>query len=102
MHNPFSIELSKIIVKSLFNDYKDNHDTYRFGPSQDAPENSLRLWIRKRLNSKGYYSVPSVMDYVNQSLEAYNGTIAYFEYLYNLLEDDYSRSLLVRYAPLGC
>ncbi|MGP8217171.1 MAG: FkbM family methyltransferase [Bacteroidia bacterium] len=104
MHNSFSIELSKVIVKNLFNNYNNNIDTFRFGPQIEKQENPVKLWIRKELNKRGYYSIPTIIDFAEKSLEGYTDKINYFEYLYGLLEDDYSRDLLIKvcaYRILG-
>jgi len=97
MHKSFAAELSKLVVESMFNNYTDNHDIYRFGPAPiEKKDASVKSAVRKKLNEKGYYSVASTIDYVKQRLALFSSKVDYFEYLYNLLEDDYSRDLLVK------
>jgi FkbM family methyltransferase len=97
MSKSFTTDLNKTIVENLFNNYTDNHDIYRFGPAPIEREGStVKTMIRKSLNKKGYFSVASPIDYAKKCLDVFEPKVGYFEYLYNILEDNYSKDLLVK------
>ncbi len=93
----FQYELNNMLKDSLYNDYTDNIDTYRFGKPTIAPKK--RSSLRKVL-SRFKSNIEATKKFNNRNLE----TISYFEYLYGLLKDDYSKNLLVKvcaYRILG-
>jgi len=97
MHTRFTTELIKIIIENLFNDYTDNHNIYRFGPAKpEIKNNSIKSIIKRKLNKKKYFSVPPPIEQAIKALDKFAHQIDYFEYLYNLIEDDYSRDLLIK------
>lgn len=102
---PFTVEFSKVILENLFNDYRDNHDPYRFGPAKPPmQQGGLKPFLKKKLRERGYENVPSAVKPVIAQIAKYSNNIGHFEYLYNLLDDDYSRQLLVKvcaYRILG-
>src|SRR5581483_7235578 len=105
MFKPFATEFSKLVVESLFNKYYDNHDIYRYGLDHvEKKQFSFKLLIHKWINRGGFYKVSPTINYVSGLLSSFATRIEFFEYLYNLLEDEYSRDLLVKvcaYRILG-
>jgi FkbM family methyltransferase len=102
---PFSVEFNKVILANLFNDYADNHDPYRFGPEvTEAPKRSVKDLVKHKLKSRGIESVRPPVDQAIKFVNEYSDRIGYFNYLYDLLADDYSRDLLLKvcaYRILG-
>lgn len=93
----FVTALNTVLIESMFNNYTDNYDFYRFGPAvaekkQVSPKSLAVKW----LNKKGYFSIESRIDYIRKKLIAFDAHIGHFNYLYDLLEDDYSKELLVK------
>jgi FkbM family methyltransferase len=95
--NSFAIELSKTVIESLFNNYTNNYDVHRFGTESISKEGfSAKSTLVNYLNKKGYYSISSVIESTKKRLLSYESNTSYFNYLYDILEDDYSRKLLVK------
>lgn len=94
----FEEKLSKNILKSLFNDYqrhKDNwfvHEDYFFREKKNP--NNLKDRIIKRRLSKYYSPNYSVEDVLSTLLEKRND-ISFYNYLYDQLNDEYSKSILI-------
>jgi len=91
------------ILTSVNNNYEDNYDHLRYGPlNRSRKPTSLKQKVKDKLNEKGYFHRSNI----NYAVTAIaDGTwIKDFEYLYELLEDDESRALLVKlvaYRLLG-
>lgn len=103
MPSSFTADLTQTIVENLFNDYKDNHDTYRFGPAGDH-SSSLKNKVRRILQRIGYYNPSTLKEIAQRSIESFSEQVNYFSYLYDLLENESSRKLLVQvcaYRILG-
>jgi len=96
MNNSFIVELKKVIIQNIFNEYEDNHDTYRFGQIKIKNNKSLKSFANKKLNHKGYFSRLLANYFSKYILNKSAEKIKYFEGLYAMLEDDYSRELLVK------
>ena len=97
MPKPFTTELSKLLLENLFNEYTDNHNFYRFGPAKpEKKDNSAKGIIKQQLAKRKYFSVPPYIESAEKGLNDFADKNDYFEYLYNLLEDDYSRELLLK------
>ena len=107
MNNDFLIAYRQNIASCLKNDFKDNWDEYRFGPEKNeaiyaSTTNSTRYeikqLIKKVLSFVGLYQLKS-------PTEALLGNRAeQFNWIYQRLEDDESRQLLVQilsYRALG-
>ncbi len=84
----FQTELIKLLKSNLYNDYADNVDIYRFGKNAATPKKSPLRKVLSHLKS----NIEATKNFKNRNLD----TISYFEYLYGLLKDDYSKNLLVQ------
>ncbi len=100
----FKILLLEHILINMYNDYRDNYDFYRYGTRRYS-----KLGIKQRIvnfiNSKlGYYNASAYTKDIIEKLNRFNESIDGFEYLHNLLNDDYSKDLVVKvlaYKILG-
>jgi FkbM family methyltransferase len=94
---PFVVEFSTVLLHNLFNEHTDNHDSYRFGPAKPVSRPSgLKAYLKIKLRSRGYQNTPAVIGPTINQVTQHSALLGHFEYLYNLLADDYSRRLLVK------
>jgi len=89
-NNTFKSKLRKTLIVSLFNNYTDNVDTYRF--KKNITDTSKTKSSFRKILSGIKTNLQSRKDFNKQKREL----VSYFEYLYGLLEDDYSKELLVK------
>lgn len=99
----FEERLRENIMKSLFNDYqlhKDNwflHEDY-FIREKKNPNNFKDRIIKRRLSK--YYSPNYVIDNVLSTLLEKRNDISFYNYLYDHLNDEYSKSILIDLVSL--
>lgn len=102
--NNFIKEISAELVRSVNNNYTDNYDHNRFGELQPAEKKaSLKAKLVKKLNQKGFYNDFSNKNFARE-LEEGDFNFSVFAYLYDKLEDETSKKLLIRliaYRLLG-
>jgi FkbM family methyltransferase len=94
----FIDKLERVIGSAIWNNYKDNHDHYRFGPFIGSPAESKFMWASNavKLILKGRRRIIA-----ESALAPYVERLSRF---YHLLADDQSRDLLVQlvaYRILG-
>lgn len=85
------------ISNNVSNHYSDNWDSYRFG-KEPKRKISFKQKIISLLNSKNYYNLQTLNTIINSS------EVTKFEYLYNQLEREEDRELLIKvlaYRLLG-
>jgi FkbM family methyltransferase len=87
----FFEEALQVISSNLYNDYEDNWDHIRYGENAAIKKNYFRGKIQKVLNKRGYYHLTTVQHLISNSLQ-----INKFEYLYNNLESNNDRQLLLQ------
>lgn len=102
--NLFISHITSELVAAVNNDFKDNYDYNRFGKLV-IPKTpiSIRNSLDKTLNKKGYYSNFNNQTFSNK-IKDIDFPYSDFFYLYALLEDSFSRDLLVKivaYRILG-
>jgi FkbM family methyltransferase len=89
----------KEVFSNISNDYNDNWDYVRFGKMDPIARNNIRGRIQKLLNKRGYYHTTRIESLITGSQQ-----INKFEYLYNHLESEEDRKLLLQvlaYRVLG-
>lgn len=105
MSKPFAIAFNKIILENLQNDHRDNHDHYRFGDDTDQNAKvSVKGFLKNRLRKRGFENIYALTKEALTMIDKFSGRIGYFQYLYDLLDDDYSKDLLLKvcaYRILG-
>lgn len=100
----FSTALIKIILESLGNNFNDNYNEFRYGPQIEKirKEPYWKKLIRKKLRQKHFvYCTP--LDIIS-AVSCFDKHICKFEYLYNILNDEKSKDLLIKilaYRLLG-
>lgn len=103
--NEFIMRLSAQLIDSVNNNYHDNYDYNRFGKSEAEIKKpgSLKSSLISLINKQGFFN-----DFNNhlfsEQVKNINYPITDFIYLYNILEDEYSKELLVKivaYRILG-
>ena len=92
------------LINSVNNNYDDNYDHYRFGEAQEENKTgSLKRTFVSWINNQGFYN--GFNNYlISTQVENLDFPLTDFIYLYNNLEDQYSRDLLVKivaYRVLG-
>lgn len=103
--NKFIIRLSAELINSVNNSYDDNYDHYRFGAAGPEVKKSpsLKTAFIFLLNKRGFYN--NFNSYLfSKQIENIDYPITDFIYLYNLLQDEYSKELLIKivaYRMLG-
>jgi len=95
------------ILLSLFNDYDDNYDPYRFGKKEESQTYKgtklVRKAIRENLNKNGYFNIQDINEMAINKFENASW-VNYFSFLYDKLEDEESKNLLIKivaYRLLG-
>ena len=100
----FIIDISAELISAVNNNYEDNHDHYRYG-ALTLPKKKISIKEKavKKLNARGFYNT-----FNNQILSTQIKNTEFpfsdFFYLYELLEDAFSKELLIRiiaYRMLG-
>lgn len=106
--------LFKELLHHLPNDYKEeNYDHHRFGPYEHTKPKTgfLKSVIVNTLNKFNYYNVKGLklenhgsLARIAVAFEQIESKLSYFEYLYNVLEDEESKDVLLKliaYRILG-
>src|SRR5688500_5742560 len=98
INTSFYSKLMEEVLSSVYNNYNDNYDYYRFGSGVVGKNSNtgsiLKSVIKKEVNKRGYYN-KSVIDEV--ILKIKNAVwINYFVLLYERLSDNESRELLIK------
>ena len=89
----FYTEAFKVLIQSLRNNYSDNWDYIRFGKEPAMTQTkSIKLFIKARLNQLGIIRSTDLLQ-LTSKIEK-EGT--YFSYLYDHLENQQSKELLVQ------
>lgn len=94
----FIEKLKETILESLFNDYQIHKDNWfvnedYFIREKKKPNNLKDRIIKNRLLK--YYSPNYAIDNILNTLLEKKKDIFYYEYLYNSLNDEYSKSILI-------
>ena len=102
--NNFIKNISAELISAVNNNYPDNYDNYRYG-NVSVPKKtySIKQQVVKALNGKGFFN-----KYSNTSISTQLKNIDFpysdFFYLYDILEDNSSKELLIKliaYRLLG-
>ena len=100
----FMMQLAGEMLSAANNNYEDNYDHYRFGKlPEEKKQRSLKHAIISFLNKKGYFHNNNNRE-LGKRFESINYPLTDFIYLYDILEDQASRDLLVKivaYRLLG-
>jgi FkbM family methyltransferase len=99
MNTDFIEECCDQLISYMFNDHDDNWDHIRFGQIEQKKRKGLRRMIQKYLNNRGYYHLFTIRHLILKSR-----WIERFKYLYDNLEYDQDRKLLIQvlaYRVLG-
>ncbi|MCR9253806.1 MAG: FkbM family methyltransferase [bacterium] len=97
--NTFSFELLTELLSRLQNYHTDNHDEHLFGKNK----NDVKEVIFKSLFSKKFELKSNISNY-RENLQHLAGYFEKFETMYHLLEDEFSKKLLIElllYKLLG-
>ncbi len=103
--NKFIINVAAEMMRASNKNYTDNYDELRFGREQEEikTKKSFKNQFISFINSKGYYN-DFKNDIYSKQIENIDYPLHDFIYLYDLLEDEYSKKLLVKiivYRILG-
>ncbi len=104
--NNFIAAIIAEMVVSVNNNYTDNYDYYRFGElpiSKKTFSFSVKKKLVKKLNDRSFFNNIINWNFSNQITNTYY-PFSDFLYLYEILEDDYSKELLIKliaYRILG-
>lgn len=104
MSNTFSKKLITKVLKSLSNDYSDNHDTFRFGVDDENYNKKFKEKLKFRYIYPRFIPKNRTIHFVEQTFDFLSEYGEKLEKLYNILEDEASRLLLidiVAYRLLG-
>jgi FkbM family methyltransferase len=102
MTGNYYVDLFQVLCENFHNDHRDNYDHFRFGDNEKKEKLSLKNWINKKLNQKKYFNKFELESFA-KSLDQYLW-IEDFKYLYDLLDDQHSKWLLLQiiaYRILG-
>lgn len=98
----------ELAIEASSNDFTDNHDVWRFGPPGDLSEKSVIRWVQRSCldlkNSLNLIDKCQAKFLTNKAIAHIAPHLIDFEWLYNLLQDDESRNLLIQvqlYRALG-
>lgn len=95
----FLTRLTVELISNMFNDYQsDNYDYYRFGEAGIHQKNdpSLKDVFKNFLKKKGYFYVHDVLTETSKKFVQFDEHISKFQSLYDLLEDESSKNLLIK------
>jgi len=95
MNNVFRKKLFVKVIDSIPNNYKDNHDTFRFGPIQEKTNISLKKYLIKKILNPKYIAKREVIANIEKTSDFLSDYGESFGYLYNLLNDEASKELLI-------
>jgi FkbM family methyltransferase len=87
------------IALCIVNDFDDNWDSLRFGKTEPKKRKGVRARIQRILNGRGYFHIGTISNLISHSK-----WITKFEYLYDNLEFEDDKKLLLRviaYRILG-
>jgi len=88
----FYTQVFKTLIESLGNDYHDNWDYVRFGAEPPVKQNKLKRYLKTRLNQQGLLKSKDLTNLISRSEKH----IRHFDYLFNQLEDELSKELLIK------
>ena len=95
----FFEKAAKEISSHVNNDHRDNWDYLRFGKRKSGSKNILKAYLQKLIKHRGYYHMTAIHVLLSNSFQ-----IHYFEYLYDNLNNEDDRKLLLQviaYRILG-
>jgi len=95
MINNFSKRLYSKVIASMSNDYADNHDSYRFGSDDENYRKSLKEKFKYKYIYPRYVPKNRTIHFIEQTSDFLSKYGEKLEFLYNLIEDEESKSLLV-------
>jgi FkbM family methyltransferase len=87
----FIDEVLKEITSCIVNDFNDNWDSLRFGKTEPKKRKGFRAKIQRILNRRGYFHIGTI-----SSLIANSKWISKFQYLYDNLEFEDDKKLLLK------
>lgn len=83
------------IIESMSNNYRDNHDFYRFGVDTDKESFSFKNYIKYKYIFPRFIPKNKTRYYVDQTTDFLGEYGERLNFLYNLLENDESKNLLI-------
>lgn len=102
--NKFIMQLVGEFINSVNNNFKDNYDHYRYGVVTEVKKPvSFRKFITSLINKRGFYNNFNNYQF-SKKVENIDYPVTDFVYLYDKLEDQYSKDLLIKivaYRMLG-
>ena len=96
-YSNFYYKLTKELLDNLLNNYSDNYDYYRFGPEPKS-KFKLKRFISAQIEKFGFYRVEKYFDNLKSRLDGNASLITTFEFLYNLLENEPSKDLMIKWS----
>jgi FkbM family methyltransferase len=95
----FIDEVLEELASCIVNDFDDNWDSLRYGKAEPIKRKGVRANIQRILNRRGYFHIQTIRNLISSSC-----WVSKFEYLYNNLEYEDDKKLLLKviaYRILG-
>ena len=94
MNNDFPIAYRQNIAAYLKNDFQGNWDERPFGAEKSLVQQDIRQQIKQSV--KELLTLIGLYDPIKRSVSLLQPNVEQFEWVYQILEDDESRQLLVQ------